>query len=88
MTILRGTTEAGVSGSTEPAAAAAVAAAARRQYLLAPVHGAASYERRGKREAPSALLAAQRVHLRIDAVAARVASSHLRCAWLTVGCRK
>ena len=56
--------------------------AARRRYLLKPVRAFATYERKGKREALDSNAPAQRVHLRIDAVATRLTSSHLRAAFI------
>ena len=82
-----------IDGSTGSAAAAAEQAN-RRQYLLEPVSASAYYERRGKREpaarndvpgsslAPNGGVPAQRIHLRIDSVAARLTSSHLRAAYV------
>ena len=68
---------------------AATAQANRRQYLLEPVSASAYYERRGKREPAGSLDAgafanvpAQRIHLRIDSVAARLTSSHLRAVYV------
>ena len=82
-----------IDGSTGSTAAAAEQAN-RRQYLLEPVSASAYYERRGKREpaarndvpgsslAPNGGVPAQRIHLRIDSVAARLTSSHLRAAYV------
>ena len=53
-----------------------------RVRLLAPVGASLAYERRGTRERRDSAVAAQRAHLRVDAISTRLASSHLRAAYL------